>query len=151
MLTTPARAVRGLRWTGRGQWDHKEAKMQDLTVNLENRPGTLAALGEALGGAGINIEGVCGLADAGGAQGAVHILVQDAQMAREALSDVGIECGGERDVEIVSVVDQPGEMGRHLRKIADAGVNVDLVYLATSTRLVLGSSDMDGLRRAMHA
>jgi len=124
--------------------------MQDLIVNLENKPGTLAQLGEALGNSGINIEGVCAMAGADGAAGEVHILVQSAQMAREALADAGIECGGERDVEIVSVVDQPGEMGRHLRKIADAGINVDLVYLATSTRLVLASSDVDGLRRAMH-
>ena len=124
--------------------------MQDLTVNLENKPGTLAALGEALGNAGINIEGVCGMAGADGGQGEVHILVQSAQSAREQLEQAGISCGGERDVELVSVVDQPGEMGRHLRRIADAGVNVDLVYLATSTRLVLGSSDIDGLRRALH-
>lgn len=124
--------------------------MHDLTVNLENKPGMLAQLGEALGNAGINIEGVCGVAAAGGSEGEVHILVQDAQLAREALADAGIDCGGERDVEVVSLVDQPGEMGRHLRKIADAGVNVDLTYLATSTRLVLGSSDMAALRAALH-
>ncbi len=121
--------------------------MQDLSVNLENKPGTLAKLGEALGNAGINIEGVCLIA---GGVGEVHILVQSAQMARSALEEVGITCGGERDVELVSIVDQPGEMGRHVRKISDAGVNLDLVYLATSTRLVLGSSDMEGLRSALH-
>lgn len=124
--------------------------MQDLVVNLENKPGTLAQLGEAVGNAGINIEGVCGIADAAGGAGEVHILVQSAQLARTALDEVGIACGGERDVEVVSIVDQPGELGRHLRKIADAGINVDLVYLATSTRLVVGSSDSDGLRSALH-
>ena len=121
---------------------------QDLTVKLVNQPGTLAGLGEVLGNAGINIEGVVGMAS--GDSGEVHILVAEAGMARETLSSAGIECGGERDVEVVSVVDQPGEMGRHMRRIADAGVNVDLVYLATGTRLVLGSSDMEGLRRALH-
>ena len=120
----------------------------DLTVNLENRPGTLAQLGEALGSAGINIDGVAGYGH--GEQGEVHILVEDAGMARETLSAAGIECGGEREVEVVSVVDQPGEMGRHLRKVAEAGVNVDLVYLATGTRLVIGSDDVEGLRRALH-
>jgi hypothetical protein len=120
----------------------------DLTVKLENKPGTLAQLGEALGNAGINIDGVAGLAGAG--QGEVHILVADAGLAREALSDAGIECGAERQIEVVSVVDQPGEMGRHLRRIAEAGINVDLVYLATGTRLVLGSDDMAGLRAALH-
>lgn len=121
---------------------------QDLTVMLVNQPGTLAHLGEVLGNAGINIEGVVGMAS--GDSGEVHILVADAGMARETLSNAGVECGGERDVEVVSVVDQPGEMGRHMRRIADAGVNVDLIYLATGTRLVLGSSDMEGLRRALH-
>lgn len=124
--------------------------MQDLTVNLENTPGTLAQLGEALGNAGINIEGVCGMAGAGGGASEVHILVQSAQMARAALEEVNITSGAEREVEVVSIIDQPGEMGRHLRKIAEAGVNVDLVYLATSTRLVIGSSDIDGLRGALH-
>lgn len=124
--------------------------MQDLKVNLENVPGSLAQLGEALGNAGINVEGVCGIAGADGGAGEVHILVQSAQLARTALEEVHIDSGAERDVEVVSIVDQPGEMGRHMRRLADAGVNVDLVYLATSTRLVLGSADMDGLRKALH-
>jgi hypothetical protein len=120
----------------------------DLTVKLPNRPGALAQLGEALGNAGINIDGLAGVAS--GDEGEVHILVADAGMARETLSNAGIECGGEREVEVVSVVDQPGEMGRHLRRIADAGVNVDLAYLATGNRLVLGSDDLEGLRGALH-
>ena len=123
--------------------------MQDLTVNLENKPGTLAQLGQALGNAGINIEGVCAVS--GPAGDVVHILVDSAQLASEALADAGITCGGERDVEVISVVDEPGEMGRHLRKVADAGVNVELVYLATATRLVLGSADVDRLRAAVHS
>jgi hypothetical protein len=121
----------------------------DLTVNLANEPGTLARLGEVLGNAGINIEGVVGKAEGGEAH--VHILVNDAGMARETLSSAGIECGGEREVEVISIVDQPGEMGRHLRRVADAGVNVDLVYLASGTRLVLGSTDAEGLRAALHS
>ena len=119
----------------------------DLTVNIANEPGSLAQLGEVLGNAGINIEGVVGKE---GGETHVHILVADVGMAREALSSAGVECGEEREVEVVSVVDQPGEMGRHLRKVAEAGVNVDLVYLATGTRLVLGSQDVEGLRRALH-
>lgn len=120
----------------------------DLSVYLENRPGTLAQMGEVLGKAGINIDGACGIGVDG--RGVVHILVADAGAAGEALRAAGIECGGEREVEVISVVDQPGELGRHLRRVADAGVNVDLVYLATGTRLVLGSSDVEGLRRTLH-
>ena len=122
--------------------------MQDLTVNLENKPGTLAQLGQALGDAGINIEGVCAVS--GPAGDVVHILVDSAQLARAALADAGISCTGERNVEVISLVDEPGEMGRHLRKVADAGINVDLVYLATATRLVLGAADAEALKAAVH-
>ncbi len=120
---------------------------KDLTIALVNKPGTLADAGEALGGAGINIDGVCGTS---GDSRHVHLLVADAQAARAALADAGIECDEDREVEMLSIVDQPGEMGRHLRKVADAGINVDLVYLATNTRLVLGSPDLEGLRKALH-
>jgi hypothetical protein len=121
----------------------------DLTIYLEDRPGTLAQVGELLGQAGINIDGTCGFPCEG--RGVMHILLTDAGNARELLTDAGLECGDEREVEVVSIVDQPGEMGRHLRRIADAGFNVDLLYLATGTRLVIGSSsDSEGLRKALH-
>lgn len=122
--------------------------MKDLTVNLENKPGTVAQAAEALGNAGINIEGGFGMAM--GDKGELHLLVADADAARTALEAAGVECGGDRDVEVVSLIDEPGELGRHLRRLADAGVNLDMVYTATNTRLVLGSADMDSLRRAMH-
>ncbi|CAN5831891.1 hypothetical protein BH24CHL6_BH24CHL6_01040 [soil metagenome] len=122
----------------------------DLTVYIEDRPGTLAQVGELLGEAGINIDGTCGFPAEG--RGVLHVLLTDAGKARQVLTDGGLECGDEREVEVVSIVDQPGEMGRHLRRIADAGVNVDLLYLATGTRLVIGSSlDQEGLRKALHA
>jgi hypothetical protein len=120
----------------------------DLTLNVEDKPGELARIAETLGNAGINIEGLAGL-DVGGT-GILHLLVNDADPARSALAAAGFEVDAERDVECIPVVDQPGEAGRHLHRIADAGVNIDLVYLATTTRLVLGSDDMEGLRKALH-
>jgi hypothetical protein len=47
---------------------------KDLSVILDDRPGDLARLGQATGGAGVNIEGVCCLATGGGTA-IVHILV----------------------------------------------------------------------------
>src|SRR5205814_1703393 len=78
--TAPRRAGtprQGRPWEGR-------AGMKDLTVQLEDRPGTLAELGEALGNAGINIEGIAGFA-VPGAGGLVHLLVEDGAAARAAL------------------------------------------------------------------
>jgi hypothetical protein len=84
--------------------------MKDLTVILEDRPGTLADLGEATGRAGINIEGVCGTTQEG--QGVMHIAVEDAAATRAALSDAGIDVAGERDVLVVDVEDRPGRWAR---------------------------------------
>ena len=120
---------------------------KDLTVILENRPGTLADLGEALGKAGINIEGMCGFPCEG--QGVMHLLVEDTAGVSSALEGIGITVAGERDVLILEVEDRPGAFGDMARKIADAGVNVDLGYLATGTRLVIGADDLEKAKAAL--
>ena len=121
--------------------------LADLTVILEDRPGTLADAGEALGGAGVNIEGVCGFPSEG--KGVLHFLVADAAAARRALEEAGLEVRGERQVLVLEIQDIPGEFGRICRRIADAGVNVDLCYAATNTRLVLGADDLAKARAAV--
>jgi hypothetical protein len=120
---------------------------KDLAVELADRPGTLAAMGEALGKAGVNIEGLCGVPVGGKA--VVHILVEDAAAARRALQQAGMSVVGEQDVLVLTLQDRPGALGAATRKIADAGANVTLVYLATGTRLVIGASDLTKARAAM--
>jgi hypothetical protein len=115
---------------------------KDLQLSLEDRPGEGARLGEALGNAGINIEGLCAITHEGRAT--VHILVEDAAAARSALDAAGIKVEGETDVIVTDFgarEDKPGEMGRTARALADAGINVSLVYLATKSRGVLATSD----------
>jgi hypothetical protein len=122
--------------------------MKDLTVVLEDRPGALADLGEATGGAGINIEGVSG--DAREGRGVLHLLVEDAGAAREALAGAGIEVQDERDVLVVEVEDRPGTMAEVARKLAEAGVNVNLAYATFGgVRLVLGVDDLEKARSAV--
>ncbi len=116
----------------------------DLTVILEDRPGTLADVGEALGKAGINIEGLCGFPSEG--KGVLHLLVEDEPTARRALEEAGLQVHSERQVLILDVEDRPGEFGSICRRIANAGINIDLVYLATNTRLAVGADDLDKAR-----
>jgi hypothetical protein len=118
---------------------------KDLTVELENRPGTLADLGEALGNAGVNIDGGAAIATGPGPVG-VHILVEDADGARKALDGAGLSVTDERDVITLNVVDQPGELGRIGRRMADAGVNIDLLYLTASGQLIVGVDDPEKAR-----
>jgi hypothetical protein len=118
----------------------------NMTVHLPNRPGTLADLGEALGNAGINI--------AGGAQfiaegrGEVHILVDDVAAARKAIEGAGLKVSNERDVLVMDITDQPGALGKVARRMANAGVNIELVYLTAAGQLVLGVDDPNKARSA---
>jgi hypothetical protein len=126
----------------------REHAMKDLTVILEDRPGTLGDLGEATGRAGINIEGVCGTTEGG--QGVIHVLVGDAAAARAALSDAGFEIRGERDVLVIDLEDRPGTMGEVARRIGNAGVNIELAYTTFgAVQLVLGVDDVDKARAAL--
>jgi hypothetical protein len=119
----------------------------DLTVGLINRPGTLAEASDALGRAGINIEGACGFVCGG--QGVYHILVEDAERARRALIDAGVEIQDERQVVVAAVENRPGGAAAVLRQVAEAGVNVDLLYLTADRRLVLGGIAVAGIQDAL--
>lgn len=125
---------------------------KDLLVTLEDRPGRLADLGEALGNAGINIEGLCAITDQG--RGIIHLLVEDVSGARGALEGAGIKVEGETEVIVADIpgdVDTPGMMGAMARKVADAGINVSLVYLATNNRAVLATTDNSRAKQTLES
>ena len=122
----------------------------DLTISVDDQPGGLASIGEALGGAGINIEGLCGHSLDG--RGLVHVCVEDGGAARSALEAAGISVDGEADALLgppVQGADQPGTMGPMARAVADAGINVQAVYLATNSRVVMVTSDNAKLMELM--
>ena len=120
---------------------------KDLTVILEDRPGTLADMGETLGAAGINIDGVCGLPCEG--KGVIHILVEDAAGARGALEAGGFEVSAEREVLLLEVENRPGSLGETARKIAGAGVNIEAIYIASNNRLVVSVDNLEQARAAL--
>jgi hypothetical protein len=119
----------------------------DLTVILEDQLGELAKVGEALGRAGVNIDGICGMTVEG--KGIVHVLVQDAVKARRALEANHIQVTGELEVLVLEVEDRPSVLGNIARRLANAEVNIQLAYLATSTRLVIGVDDLEKARSAL--
>ena len=113
----------------------------DLTVVLEDKPGTFAKLGEALGEAGVNIDGIAAVTAEG--KGHIHILVEDGAKAHEALRAAGIDVQAQRDVLVLELVNKPGMLGALTRKMADAGVNIELIYIASNTRIVLAADDLE--------
>ena len=117
----------------------------DLAIAVEDRPGQLAGIGEALGNAGVNIEGGFG----SGSTGTIHVLVENAGEARKALEGAGYRVTDENEAMVFPAEDRPGFLGNAARKIADAGVNIDHIYVATNNRMVLITKDVEAARRAI--
>jgi hypothetical protein len=120
--------------------------LTDLTIEMDDKPGIVAAAAEALGKAGVNIEAIAGFVVGG--RGVGHILVEDVPKARKALEGTGTRVTAERPVLVLEIEDRPGSLGKLTRKIADAGVNLNVVYLATKTRVVIGAQDLEKAKAA---
>lgn len=120
----------------------------DLTIRLVNRPGTLADASDALARAGANIDGACGYVCETG-QGVFHVLVSDPERARRALIDAGFEIQSERPVVVVPVANTPGAGAKLFRRVADAGLNIDLLYQSADGGLVLGGTDVHAIGAAL--
>jgi hypothetical protein len=77
------------------------------------------------------------------------VLVPHAEAARHALAISHLGVSREREVVVVEVDDNPGVLADLARKVAKAGINIDLVYVATRNRLVFGSDDLEGLKSVL--
>lgn len=115
--------------------------MKNLTIELKDQPGALAALGAALGCAGLSIEG--GGAFVVGGRGIAHFLFADGPAARRAVEAAGLRVLAERDV-LVQRLNQaaPGQMGKLAARMAAAGVNIEVVYSDHDHRLILVVDDI---------
>lgn len=121
----------------------------DLVIEVDNRPGALAAVAAAVSDAGVNLAAATCLGS--GDRVELHILVPHAEPVRHALSVThGASITREREVVVAELDDdRPGVLADLTRTIAEAGVNIDLLYVATHNRVVFGSPDIEGLRTAL--
>ena len=115
--------------------------MKDLSIALENRPGALADMGEALGRAGVSIEG--GGAWVASGEGAAHFLFADGDAAKAALEAAGIRVLAVREVVVQRLKQAvPGQLGRLSRRMAEAGVNIEVLYSDHDHQLILVVDDV---------
>ena len=121
----------------------------DLVIEVDNEPGALARVATAISDAGVNIAAATCLNANQRAE--LHILVPHAAAARHALAISQLAVTREREVVGVEVDDRPGVLADLAGKVAAAGINLDLVYVATNNRVVFGAADLDGLRAAVTA
>jgi hypothetical protein len=120
----------------------------DLVIDIENTPGALARVAAAISDAGVNIAAATCVGP--GTQAELHILVPHAEAAKHALAISHVAVTHEREVVVVDVEDRPGVLADLTRKIAKAGVDLDLVYVATRNRVVFGAADLAALRAALN-
>ena len=119
----------------------------DLIIDVDNTPGALAEVAAAISDAGVNIAAATCIGPGNRAE--LHILVPHAGAARHALAISHLAVSREREVIVVDVEDRPGVLADLTRRIARAGVDLDLVYVATRNRVVFGAADLDALRAAL--
>ena len=124
--------------------------MYDVAIKLENVPGEMARMGEALGEAGVSVEGGGGWVVDG--KGYMHFLFEDGEAARNALENIGIEVLDVREVLVQRLrQDVPGQLGKIARRMADAGVNIEVVYSDHANQLILVVDDLEKGRTVSEA
>jgi len=116
-------------------------------IELENESGALARAATAISDAGVNLAAATCMGT--GERVELHILVPHAEAARHALTLSQLAVTREREVVVVEVEDRPGVLADLTRTIARAGVDLDLVYVATRNRIVFGAEDLEGLKAAL--
>ncbi len=119
----------------------------DIVIELRNEPGALATVATAISDAGVNLAAATCLGH--GSTTELHILVPHGEPVRRALAITNTAITHEREVMVVQAQDRPGELATIASKVSAAGVNIDLIYVATGSRVVLGAPDPSELRTAL--
>jgi len=122
----------------------------NVTVVLRDEPGQLARLGGATGAAGVDIEGMCAFTGEG--RGIIHLLIADgaAQRAVAALREAGLGVADQREVLVIDVEARPGSLGELARELAEAGVNIELLYTTFGgIQVVIATDDLESARAAL--
>jgi hypothetical protein len=126
--------------------------MRDFCVEHDGASDCLAYIGEILGDAGVNIEGLC-LITCDGFQ-LIHFVVEDAVTARLVLEKGGLIIRGESEVFILHkdekrVTGKPGSLGGICRVLADNEIKIKFGYPAENNRFIFGVDDLAKTRRLL--
>ena len=100
-------------------------KLKQIVVSIENAPGRLHEVTEALGSAGINLRAL-NLVDTG-AFGQLRLLVSDVTTARKILMEMQIPAYV-NEVVAAEIEDKPGSLASLLKPLTQAGVSVIFMY-----------------------
>ncbi|MEW6488302.1 MAG: amino acid-binding protein [Thermodesulfobacteriota bacterium] len=103
-------------------------KLKQISVSLENAPGRLYEVTDALGRAGINLRALSLVETAD--FGVLRLLVSDLSTARQVMMERHFPARVD-EVVAVEIEDKPGSLARLLKPLRDAKVNVQYMYAFT--------------------
>ena len=100
------------------------AKITQLMIRVENKPGSLAYICSELAKVAVNITAIMASRDE--AEG-IRIVATPHATARKVLDSLKIPYR-EEDAVAVRLSDRPGALGKVTRKLADKGININYAY-----------------------
>jgi hypothetical protein len=106
------------------------ARIKQLTISVENRPGAVATIARTLGDAKVNILSLLGSAQ--GTSGTIHFIVEDTRRAKKTLDEAKLAYR-ETVAEELELPNKPGALAQALEKLAAKGVNLNSIH-ATATK-----------------
>jgi len=126
--------------------------MKDFCVEQNNNPENPALIGEMLGAACVNIEGLC--LTTCEERTVIHFVVEDAVTARRVLENSGIKIRDVSEVFALSkdqkrITGKPGSFGEICRTLADHGIRINFGYPAENNRFVFGVDDVEKARELL--
>ncbi len=116
----------------------------DLRIVLPDRPGTGTGVCAALADAGINLDGICGDLRPGEGWGYLHVVIDDDALDRavRAVESTGCQVVDVHAVDLVQAENRPGELVNILGEYRDRGENIEVLYIASGDRIVIGTETM---------
>jgi hypothetical protein len=119
--------------------------MRDVYIEQDDSIENLALIGEILGAAGVNIEGLC--LTTCNALSVIHFVVEDAAAAKHVLEDSGIRITEISEVFVLDkddkgVTGKPGSFGEICRAFADHNIKINFGYPAENNRFIFGVDDI---------
>jgi hypothetical protein len=124
--------------------------LEEIIVTVDDRPGVLAEIGEVLGRAKVNIETLTATTFNG--VGVIHLVVDDGEEAGQKLRASGFKVEATRPVLVATLDDQPGELGRYCRKLAEGGITISAAYVARrgsgETEMIFAVDDIEAAKKA---
>lgn len=114
--------------------------ISQISVFVQSQPGHMARVLEAFEGADVNVRGFQA-ADTGD-YGIVRFVVDDPDKALDVLKGMGAACS-KTEVLCARLSDEPGELARVLKLIAECGINVNYCYSMISTYIAISVADLE--------